>query len=31
MKGALRMGRLSLKRFIVESFEGGLLYWVPVL
>jgi hypothetical protein len=29
MKGALGMGRLSLKRLTVEGLEGGLLYWVP--
>jgi len=31
MKGALRMGLLSLKRLIAEGLEGGLLYWVPGL
>jgi hypothetical protein len=29
MKGALGMGRLSLKRLTAEGLEGGLLYWVP--
>ena len=29
MKGALGMGRLSLKRLIVEGLKGGLHYWVP--
>jgi hypothetical protein len=29
MKGALGMGRLSLKKLNVEDFEGGLLYWGP--
>jgi hypothetical protein len=29
MKGAVEMGRLSLKRLIAEGFEGRLLYWGP--
>jgi len=28
MNGAVRMGRLSLKRLTAEGCEGGLLYWV---
>jgi len=31
MKGALRLGRLSLKMLIAEGLEGGFLYWVPGL
>jgi hypothetical protein len=29
MKGALGMGRLSLKRLSAEVLWGGLLYWGP--
>jgi hypothetical protein len=29
MKGALEMGRLSLKGLTAEGLEGGLLYWGP--
>jgi hypothetical protein len=31
MKGALRMGRLSLKSLTAEGLEGGLLYWIPLV
>jgi hypothetical protein len=29
MKGALGMGRLSLKRLTAEGLKGGFLYWGP--
>jgi hypothetical protein len=29
LKGALRKGRLSLKRLAAEGLDGGLLYWEP--
>jgi hypothetical protein len=29
LKGALRMGHLSLKRLTAERLEGGLIYWGP--